>query len=183
MKANPNLAHAHAPIPRTAVVLADGTPVSIRPVSTRDVRRERAFLLRLPPEDRAFRFLGVIESDLGHAAEELTRIDPQTDVSLAAVVGDDGDEREVGVACYRTSADGRHCDCAVAIDPQWQRLGLGIALMSRLIEIARSRGVHRMYSADAARCHGTHRLAERLGFRERPDPEDPVVVTFELALR
>jgi GNAT superfamily N-acetyltransferase len=164
-------------------MLADGSCLRIRPISPQDVRRERAFLRRLPPHERTFRFLGVVASDLERAADELTRIDPQCEVSLVGVVRDDSDEREVGVACYRTSADGRQCDCAVAIDPDWQGLGVGTALMRRLIEVAQSRGVHRMYSADAARCGGTHRLAERLGFRERPDPEDPVAVTFELVLR
>jgi hypothetical protein len=32
------------------------------------------------------------------------------------------------------------------------------------------------------RCAEAHHLAERLGFHCRPDPEDPIVTTFELLL-
>jgi GNAT superfamily N-acetyltransferase len=70
----------------------------------------------------------------------------------------------------------------VTVDPAWQKLGVGWALMHRLVEIARARGVGRMYAVDAVRCAGAHTLAGRFGFKPRPDPEDPAATTFELVL-
>lgn len=163
--------------------LRDGSVVHIRPIDPADVSRERAFLARLSPEYRAYRFLGLIKSPSEGVVRELTEIDPDTEVALVALVGNgEGDEIEVGVARYRTGGDGSHCDCAVTVDPLWQQRGVGNALMRHLIQVARRRGIKRMYSADAARCEGAHLLAERLGFHRRPDPEDPLVSTFELVL-
>lgn len=164
--------------------LRDGSIVHIRPIDSDDTPRELAFLSRLTPEDRAHRFLGLMKDVNEGVARELTQVDPTTEVVLIAVANDDnGDDIEIGAARYQANRDCTTCDCAVAVDPEWQKRGVGALLMLHLIDVARTRGMRRMYSVDAARCAGAHLLAERLGFHSRPDPEDPVVTTFELVLR
>jgi len=164
--------------------LRDGSIVHIRPIDSADTPRELAFLSRLTPEDRSFRFLGLMKDVDENVARELTNVDPASEVVLVAITNDgDGDDIEIGAARYQANLDGSGCDCAVAVDPAWQKRGVGGLLMQHLIDVARSSGVRRMYSVDAARCAGAHLLAERLGFHSRPDPEDPVVTTFELVLR
>lgn len=170
-------------VPHWPVRLQDGRIVRIRPIGMADVQRERGFLARLSPEARAFRFLGLIKEANEAVARELTNVDPECEVVLGAFADERGREIEIGVARYLASADGRHCDCTVTVDPAWQRLGVGRALMHGLIDIARTRGLGRMYAVDAARCAGAHTLAGRLGFHPRPDPEDPATTTFELVLQ
>jgi GNAT superfamily N-acetyltransferase len=160
----------------------DDVLVDIRPIGPADQQREAAFLSRLPPEYHAYRFLGLIKTPSRGVARELTRVDHACEVALVAIVKSADGDREIGVARFRASADGSHCDCAVTVDPEWQQRGIGRRLMRHLIDVARERGIRRMYAADAARCAGAHRLAERLGFHRRPDPEDPLVTTFELRL-
>ena len=173
--------HPDHPFERTAR-LRDGTVLTIRSIAPSDAARERAFLACLPAETRGHRFLGLIKDPSESVARELTAVDPATSVSLVGIVRERDREREVGTALFSTSPNAVHCDCAVAVAPDWQQRGVGTALMMHLIEAARRRGIRRMYAADAARCKGAHSLAERLGFRPRPDPEDPVVTTHELAL-
>jgi GNAT superfamily N-acetyltransferase len=163
--------------------LRDGILVHIRPIDADDAPRELAFLSRLSPEDRSYRFLGLMKDVTEGVARELTQVDPASEVVLIAVVKDGADDVEIGVARFRASRDGAHCDCAVAVDPAWQKRGVGGLLMRHLIDVAQTCGIRRMYSVDAARCAGAHLLAERLGFHSRPDPEDPVVTTYELMLR
>lgn len=162
--------------------LRDGIVVRIRPLSPDDGPRERAFLSRLSPEGRAYRFLGLVKRVDDDVAQALTCVDPACEVALGAFAPAADGETEVGVAHYRASPDGTHCDCSVTVDPFWQKLGLGRALMRHLIEVARARGIRRMYAVDAAGHAGAHTLAEHLGFHSRPDPEDPFVTTFELVL-
>jgi len=174
----------HADGMRWTQRLRDGCIVHIRPIDSGDTPRELAFLSRLTPEDRAHRFLGLMKDVTEGVARELTQVDPASEVVLIAIANDDvGDDIEIGAARYQANLDGSGCDCAVAVDPSWQKRGVGALLMLHLIDVARTRGVRRMYSVDAARCAGAHLLAERLGFHSRPDPEDPVVTTFELVLR
>jgi GNAT superfamily N-acetyltransferase len=164
------------------VRLQNGRMAWIRDIELADVQRERSFLSRLSPESRAYRFLALIKEANEDVARELTVVDPEREVVLGAFIEEDGCEIEIGVARYLASTDGRHCDCTVTVDPEWQKLGVGRELMHRLISAAQARGIGRMYAVDAARCAGAHSLAERLGFHARPDPEDPAVTTFELVL-
>jgi len=166
---------------RTAL-LRDGTVLTIRSIAPADAPRERAFLSSLPAETRGHRFLGLIKDPSESVVRELTAIDPATGVSLVGIVREGDRDQEVGAAVFSVGTRGSHCDCAVAVAPGWQQRGVGSALMMHLIDAARARGIKRMYAVDAARCRGAHSLAERLGFRPRPDPEDPVVTTFELTL-
>ena len=163
--------------------LRDGSIVHIRPIRPADAAREGAFLTRLSPEYRAYRFIGLIKRPNENVARELTCVDPEHEVALVALVRDKNGETEVGAAHYCSGDDHSRCDCAVTVDPQWQQRGVGRLLMRHLIEVARSRGIRRMYAVDPVRCAGAHRLAERLGFHSRPDPEDPIVTTFELVLQ
>ena len=162
--------------------LRDGTLVNIRPIRPGDAERERAFLTRLSPEYRSYRFIGLIKRPSENVVRELTSIDPEHQVALVALVRAGSGEAEVGAAHYCCGHDRSRCDCAVTVDPQWQQRGVGRLLMWHLIGIASARGIRRMYAVDPVRCAGAHRLAERLGFHCRPDPEDPIVTTFELVL-
>jgi GNAT superfamily N-acetyltransferase len=163
--------------------LRDGSVVRIRSIRPGDAKREHAFLARLSPEDRAYRFIALIRAPDERVARDLTCTDPAREVALVALAGGGDRETEIGAAQYFMSKDGSRCDCAVAVDGNWQRRGVGRLLMWHLIDIARARGIRRMYAVDPVRCAGAHHLAERLGFHCRPDPEDPVVTTFELTLR
>jgi GNAT superfamily N-acetyltransferase len=163
--------------------LRDGNVVRIRSIRSGDAAREHAFLARLSPEDRAFRFIALIRAPDERVARYLTCTDPAREVALVALARGGDREAEIGAAQYSASRDGSRCDCAVAVDPQWQRRGVGRLLMWHLIDVARTRGIRRMYAVDPVRCAGAHLLAERLGFHCRPDPEDPIVTTFELTLR
>ncbi|MFC4762889.1 GNAT family N-acetyltransferase [Dyella koreensis] len=162
--------------------LRDGSVVYIRPILHTDASLEKSFLSRLTPEGLSYRFLGLVKDSSPETARELTHIDASREFALAALSIDGDQEKEIGVACYRLSDDGRRCDCAVTVDPTWQNRGVGRALMQHLIGVARAQGVQRMYAVDAVRCAGAHALAQYLGFHSRPDPEDPAVVTFELEL-
>jgi GNAT superfamily N-acetyltransferase len=162
--------------------LRTGAVIQIRPISPSDTPSERAFLARLPPEYVSYRFLGLIKNCSDDVAHELTHIDPSCEVALVAITKVAEGEAQIGVAQYRVRGDGHCCDCAVTVDPEWQHCGVGRLLMLRLIEVAHARGIRRMYAVDPVRCAGAHRLAECLGFHCRPDPEDPVVTTFELTL-
>ncbi len=162
--------------------LRNGRVIRVRPMHAVDAALERDFLSRLTTEELGYCFLGIIKPRRDDIATELTQVDEGREVGLVALVDEDGDERQVGSARYRVSDDGTRCDCAVAVDPAWRHCGVGGILMRHLIGVARMQGIQRMYAVDAARCAGSHELAGYLGFRSRPDPEDPAAVTFELEL-
>ena len=162
--------------------LRDGTLVLIRPIGKDDGALERAFIERLSPESREYRFLGqvAISDDL---VRELTELDYQRDMAFIALRHDAGEKREIGVSRFCVSKDGVTCECAVAVSDEWQDKGLGTLLMRHLIEVARQRGIKRMISIDVAENAGMRNLAKSLGFDRKICDDYPSEVIHTLDLQ
>ena len=71
---------------------------------------------------------------------------------------------------------------AVAVADEWQMKGLGTLLMQRLIAVARSRGIAKMHSSDAAENTSMRKFAKQLQFRHERDPEDATHVLYSVDL-
>lgn len=179
VSAAPDIGPGH---PCWTETLRDRSQVLIRPVTARDAERERAFISGLSPETRRYRFLGQLGTPGDALVRRLTDVDQVQHVAFAAVVPADGDERIVGTGRYCIDRDGAHAECAVTVDDRWQGKGLGTALMTHLIGIARDHGVRRLYSVDSAENHAMKDLAGHLGFRSRPDPDAASQLIHELEL-
>lgn len=163
-------------------ILADGTPVFIRPICKDDAKLEREFLGHLSEQGRHDRFVGVVQAPSDAVAQRLTDIQRDGQVALIALVRQAGKEVEVGAGGYFRTPDGKACHAAIAVDDAWRKHGVGTLLARHLIAMARASGIRRAYVADPAVSREHHQLAQRLGFRSRPDPEDPAATVFELEL-
>jgi GNAT superfamily N-acetyltransferase len=129
----------------------------IRKLWPTDKDHVRAHLLRLDPDGRHSRFaMGVGEAFLERYAETSFRID-------AVLIGyfEAGILR--GLAELRPIADhtGAEMEAAFSIEAGWRRNGIGTALFKRLIDIARNRGVKRLYTS----CLRTNRAMQRLALK------------------
>jgi len=60
--------------------------------------------------------------------------------------------------------------------------GVGTLLVRRLIEVARSRGIAKMHSSDAADNSSMRKFAEHLHFGHERDPDDATHVLFSVDL-
>jgi GNAT superfamily N-acetyltransferase len=162
--------------------LHDGSHVIVRPLRKSDAALERAFIKRLSPESQRLRFLGLMNEPSDEMIRKLTDIDYRKDMAFVALVHRDNEKREIGVSRYSVSADGQSCECAVAVDDEWHKKGLGSMLMRHLIDVARARGIRTMTSLDAATNWQMRDLAAYLGFRRERDPDDSTQVIHRLAL-
>lgn len=162
--------------------LRDGTHVLIRPIRKTDAALERAFIERLSDESRRFRFLGYMKSPSAEMVKRLTDIDYRREMAFVALIHDAGEKKEIGVSRYSVGADGKSCECAVAVADDWQGRGLGALLMRHLIDVAREQGIKQMMSIDASENTQMRDLASYLGFQRKPDPGDPHQVIYSLDL-
>ncbi len=169
-------------VPESVVTLMDGSEVTIRPLRKDDAELDRDFLCNLSPESRWMRFLGQFREPGDSLIRRLTELDYLHDMAFIALAREHGKPRAVGVSRYSLTPDGQSCECAVTVADAWQGKGLGTMLMRDLIELARRRGVHTMFSIDAGSNERMRELARDLGFRREPDPDDPTQVVHRLAL-
>jgi GNAT superfamily N-acetyltransferase len=161
--------------------LKDGSRVTIRPLRKDDIGAEREFIMRLSPESRRFRFLSSIASPSEQLLKQLTNLDESTEAAFVALTVESGIAREVGVARMSAVGDGR-AEFAVTVRDDWQHKGLGTRLTQYIIEAARKRGLHGLFSVDAAENAPMKEFAKALGFNRDINPKDATEVIQSLQL-
>ncbi len=171
-----------APASGATAALRDGRSVLIRPIRRDDVARITEFLEALSPPSKHFLFLGGIAHLSDTALARLCAPDAAHDMAYVAVASSAQGEHLVGVSRY-AGASPEGAEISVAVADDWQHVGLGTRLLETLVEHARTHGVPRLYSMDAANNSRMRQLARQLGFRESPDPDDIHQVIYDLALQ
>lgn len=122
----------------TSVILADGRCVRIRELLPSDAPALVAAVEAADPEDLRRRFMGC-PPPVSYLVRRLKAADGVTHAAIGAF---SYGGRLVGVAQFDRSDDDPTAEIAVAVDRNWQTVGLGTALVTRLAQIARARGVH-----------------------------------------
>ncbi len=166
---------------REYIVLADGTRVRLRLVRPGDKGLLVAAMRAASTQTRYLRFhtakVVLTESELAY----LTEVDGINHLAVGAVLAADG-RQGVGIARFvRDAGDPAVAEFAVAVRDDMQRKGLGTALMTRLMEAARERGIRRLSGEVLATNMPALRLFERL-CPETTSSNEGRVVAVEMAL-
>ncbi|AVD82879.1 GNAT family N-acetyltransferase [Pseudomonas sp. SWI6] len=163
--------------------LSDGAAVLIRPLREEDRERDRRFLSTIAYEARRFRLIAGLSGGMPSLDAQQMPVDHHQREAYVALVHADGQLHQIGVSRYASVPGSRLCECAVAVDEQWQRKGLGRLLMQHLIAAAKRNGFHCMISRDLANNYAMHRLTKGLGFSSRYLGGDVSEIIHELDLR
>jgi acetyltransferase len=163
-------------------VLADGTPIVIRPIRPEDAELEREFVNNLSERSRYLRFMYALQEITPAMVSRFTQIDYDREMALVALTDVAGNERQVGVARYVTYPGGRGCEFAIVVADEWEGRGLAKEMLRRLIGIARERGLEEMDGVVLRENRGMLALAKKLGFTRRASAEDPEIVYITLSL-
>jgi GNAT superfamily N-acetyltransferase len=161
---------------------ADGRVLRVRPVRGDDVEALKRGFARLTPEQVRQRTFHRMNELSDEAAHRLADIDLATTAAYV-VVDDVGEVR--GEARLHVAPPGDSAEFALIVDPQMLGIGIGRALMRRLIEEARRRGLRELWGTVLADNALMLDFSHRLGaVRERvPDEAGVVRVRFDLARR
>ena len=159
-----------------------GRAVTLRPLRREDVDIEAAFLSGLSVESRHNRLLGGMIRITREYVEKLTTVDYSRDMALAAALMLEDREILIGVARYVLEPGGRACEFALVIADNWQGRGVGRRMMEKLIAVARSRGLERIYGDVLSANHNMLGFCRKLGFTLLRDRDDATVTRATLAL-
>ncbi|HYL86522.1 MAG TPA: bifunctional acetate--CoA ligase family protein/GNAT family N-acetyltransferase [Candidatus Angelobacter sp.] len=167
--------------------LKDGTPVVIRPIRPEDEPLMAEFHKTLSDSSVRLRFFHMEKLDSRVAHERLIRkcfIDYDREIALVAEHANPqtGGKELLGVGRLARQRNQKDTELGVLIADHYQGLGLGTALLARLIDVARAEKVPRIVAQILSENHGMLSLARRFQFVFNPD-EDPAAVLAILDLR
>ena len=124
--------------------LKNGRRITIRMVRAEDKELMKQGLERLSPESRYRRFFVNKASFSSAELRYLTEVDGENHFAIGASANVEGQEAGVGVARFvRSGSEPNIADAAIVVADDWQGMGVGRLLFSRLVEAARERGIDR----------------------------------------
>jgi len=166
---------AIAPYPRHLVqegYLADGTPLTIRPIRSEDAESEQAFVRDLSDQAKHFRFMGTLNQLSPEMLTRFTQIDYGREMALIAVTEENGKCVQQGVARYVINPDNTSCEFAIVVSDNHQHQGIGTRLMKALMDSARIHKIGVMEGTVLSNNTDMLHLMSELGFSQKRSKEE-----------
>lgn len=130
------------------LLLRDGALLRVRALRTDDRDKLKALYDRCSPETLRYRFLYSIKTLSESMLDRLINVDGSKNLALVVTLGENNDERIVGVGRYQTIEERPEvAEVSFLIEDAMQRRGIGTLLLDTLAELARAHGLTR-FSAD-----------------------------------
>jgi acetyltransferase len=150
----------------TPLALLDGSACRVRPIRPEDEPLMIHFHQKLSDQTVYMRYLETLKLDRRIAHERLARvcfIDYRREMALVALTSKDGKEEIIGVARLMKMHGINQAEIAILIRDDFQRRGLGVAFMERLLQVARDEKIARVFACIHPDNLGMQKLATRAG--------------------
>ncbi|MBS3804332.1 MAG: GNAT family N-acetyltransferase [Oleiphilaceae bacterium] len=159
------------------VLPKSGRRVIIRPVRAEDEPNHRVFHQRQSPESIRYRFFQYRKQFTREDVAQMVQIDYDREmVFVANAPREDGEgEETLGTVRIWADADNLRCEFAVMVHDKMKGEGLGMRLMQKMIDYCRDRGIIEMVGNVMPGNRPMLRMAERLGFDVRYNPDEEVM--------
>ncbi|WP_031435458.1 bifunctional acetate--CoA ligase family protein/GNAT family N-acetyltransferase [Methylomarinum vadi] len=163
--------------------LVNGVTICIRPIRPEDAVLEQDFVKRLSERSKYFRFMQSLQELTPDMLVRFTQIDYDREMAFVVVTEDEAMPNELGVARYMINPDGYSAEFAIVISDDCQGLGIGVKLMTTLIDAARRKGLRQLEGEVLAVNKAMLALSKKLGFITVPIEDDYEVVRVIKDLR
>jgi acetyltransferase len=129
-------------------------------------------------EDLRLRFFTPVRGLTHAVAARLSQLDYDRELALLA----ERDGVPLGVAHFFADPDNLRAEYAIAVRSDWKGRGLGYLLMTRIIDIARQRGIRELVGEVLRENAPMLQMCRELDFSIAPEPRDPAVMTVRKRL-
>jgi len=148
------------------IFLRNGQEVTLRPIRPEDEPLEAKMLDYLSSQTMYYRFLGYVPKITHDFLKRFTQIDYDREMAIIAEIQDetDGERKMVGVVRIVSDAWGENAEYAIVVADAWQKKGLGRIMTNFILDIAKEKGINKIYGTVLATNKGMLRLFEKLNF-------------------
>jgi acetyltransferase len=162
-----------------AFTTIDGRVLRLRAIRADDIEALQRGFARLTPEQVRHRIFHRMTELSSRDATLLANVNP---ASGAAYVAVDADGEIRGEARIHVERDGESAEFALVVDPDWLGLGVGRALIRRLLQEARRRGLNEIWGSVLSGNSQMLEFASALGAVRESIPGEPDLVRVRIAL-
>jgi len=130
----------------TEYTMSNGEKAILRPIKPEDELMEKEMFSNFSERTQRYRFFQLIK-DISH--DELvryTQIDYDREIAIIAIVKENGKEKMAGVVRLIADQYNETAEFAIVIADPWQNLGLGNKFTDYIMEIAKARGIQKIYA-------------------------------------
>ena len=167
-------------VPRLPIVDRYGFKYWLRPIHLEDAPALQRAYARMTPDDRHARLFASIPALTDQAALDFCTVGEN---ETCLVLVSDGEPGEVlGGGRLMGTVGGASAEFAISMRSDLKGRGLGKALLQKLLELAPSMGVKRVWGSVLATNTAMKLVAERLGFEAKRDPDDFRLLKLEWQL-
>lgn len=159
---------------------ADGGILHIRPIQPEDAEALQHFVRNMDETDRQTRFMSPIKELSPAQLVQYSRPDHTREAALGAWRGNG---EMAGWAQYACLRHPEACEFGIAVAADMKGQGLAAHLLRLLVRQAGRQGYRAVCAEILADNAAMTRLAEKLGFKTAPHPEDARLVTAGLTLQ
>lgn len=138
----------------------DGTEIRIRPIRPEDAPLFEALFESLSQTSIYQRFFRKLKNLSRRMLVQYTQIDYDRQIALVAIC----EERMLGVSRLYPDGGGDRAEFSVLVGDPWQGRGIGARLLRRLLQVAKDRGIRRVWGTVLSGNTEMLALARKLGF-------------------
>jgi acetyltransferase len=129
------------------VKLLDDTEVLIRPIKPEDEPNEKEMFANFSKQTLYFRFFGYIKDITHDMLTRFTQIDYNREMALIGEINVDGKTQMIGVSRIVSDLENHTAEFAIVVADPWQGKGVGAHLMDKILEVAKKKGLKKIYAS------------------------------------
>ncbi len=149
----------------TEFTLKDGRKSILRPIKPEDELMEKEMFSKLSEKSQMFRFFQLIKNISHEELIRYTQIDYDREIAIIAEVTENGKKYMAGVARLIADQYNETAEFAIVIADPWQNQGLGNKFTDFIYEIAKARGIKKIYANTLAANRKMLHMFEKRGFK------------------
>ncbi len=147
------------------ILLRNGVEATLRPIRPEDEPMETQMIEGLSTETLYFRFFGYVPRVSHDFLTRFTHIDYDREMAIVAEIEEDGYKKLIGVVRIIADAWGESAEYAIVVADAWQNQELGSNMTDYILEIARDKGIQKIYASMLATNKRMIYMFEKRGFK------------------
>jgi acyl-CoA hydrolase/GNAT superfamily N-acetyltransferase len=152
----------------------DGLKFFMRPVRPTDEPLIRDLFYCFSKETVYYRFFSYINAMPHEKLSKFVNVDYENEMMMVAVLKQAGEEKIIGMAGYGLDKATGLAEFAFVCADEWQNKGIGTAIFSNLIKIAKMKGIKGFIGYVLDTNVGAYRLTHKMGFPVKTKWEDGI---------